>query len=145
MSDTKKTTLEIFKQKAAAALKRKRSFTKFQISFPSFKEDENDEPMIITFRPLSDAEVNDSLDYDPDSRTAADKYVVYTSSVEPSLKDLGVALKEAGEITTAFEIMEMFDMHEVTEAATIIMEKSGVIGKNKATLVEKRVEDLKNL
>ena len=38
----------------------------------------------------------------------------------------------------------MFQRHEITEASTIIMEKSGVIGKDKVTVVDKAIENLKN-
>ena len=73
--------------------------------------------------------------------SASDKYAMYLSSCEPSLKELGQALKEAGEIVTPFEIMDMFERHEVTEAAMIIMEQSGVIGKNKVSIVDKGIEN----
>lgn len=42
------------------------------------------------------------------------------------------------------EVMEMFERHEITEAAMIIMEKSGVLSKNKVTVVDKGLENLKN-
>ena len=53
-------------------------------------------------------------------------------------------MKEAGEIVTPMEIMDMFERHEITEAAMLIMEKSGVISKNKVTIVDKGIENLKN-
>lgn len=42
------------------------------------------------------------------------------------------------------EVMEMFERYEITEAAMIIMEKSGVLSKNKVTVVDKGLENLKN-
>lgn len=69
---------------------------------------------------------------------------MYIASVEPSLKKLGQTLKEAGDIVHPMEVMEMFERHEITEAAMIIMEKSGVLSKNKVTVVDKGLENLKN-
>lgn len=148
MDKNTKLTLDIFKAKASAALKRKKSKITFTMSFPSFAKDTEDgtkgEPLEIKFRTLSDAEVNDCIAYESDDPSASDKYAMYLSSCEPSLKELGQALKEAGEIVTPFEIMDMFERHEVTEAAMIIMEQSGVIGKNKVSIVDKGIENLKN-
>lgn len=144
----KKSTLEIFAAKASAAMKRKRSFVQYTLSFPSFEklEDENGEgqPLKIKFRTLSDAEINDCLAYESDDPNGADKYAMYIASVEPSLKQLGQTLKEAGDIVHPMEVMEMFERHEITEAAMIIMEKSGVLSKNKVTVVDKGLENLKN-
>ena len=53
-------------------------------------------------------------------------------------------LKEAGEINYPFEIMKMFERHEITEASIIIMEQSGVMSKNKAKIVDRAIENLKN-
>lgn len=150
MDKEKRTTLEIFKAKATAALKRKREYRTFTISFPSFAQDIDEDgnegtPLEIKFKTLSDAEINECVGYgDEDDPTAGDKYAVYIASVEPSLKKLGVELKDAGEISHPFEIMEMFERHEITEASVIIMEQSGVISKNKAKIVDKAIENLKN-
>lgn len=144
MEKDKKTTLDIFKAKASAALKRKRSFVTFTMSFPSFAQDEDGEPLKIKFRTLSDSEINDCVGYESDDPNGADKYAIYLSAVEPSLKDLGQEMKEAGEIVTPMEIMDMFERHEITEAAMLIMEKSGVLSKNKVTIIDKGIENLKN-
>lgn len=150
MDKEKKTTLEIFRNKATMALKRKRQYRTFTIAFPSFAQDQNEdgtegEPLKIKFKALSDAEINECVGYEvEDDPVAGDKYAVYIASVEPSLKQLGVAMKEAGEINTPFEIMDMFERHEITEASIIIMEQSGVMSKNKAKVVDKAIENLKN-
>lgn len=150
MDKEKKTTLEIFKAKATAALKRKREHRTFTISFPSFAQDMDEDgsegtPLEIKFKTLSDAEINECVAYeDEDDPTAGDKYAVYIASVEPSLKKLGMELKEAGEINYPFEIMKMFERHEITEASIIIMEQSGVMSKNKAKIVDRAIENLKN-
>lgn len=145
MDKDKKTTLDIFKAKASLALKRKRQYRTFTVAFPSFAKDEDGEPLNIKFKVLTDAEINECVAYnDEDDPVAGDKYAVYISSVEPSLKSLGMAMKEAGEINTPFEIMDMFERHEITEASIIIMEQSGVMSKNKAKIVDKAIENLKN-
>lgn len=148
MEKKTKTTLEIFKAKASAALKRKKSHITYTMSFPSFAQDAEDdkegEPLEIKFRTLSDAEINDCVGYESDDPNGADKYAMYIAAVEPSLKELGAAMKEAGEILVPMEIMDMFERHEITEAAMIIMEKSGVLSKNKVTVVDKGIENLKN-
>lgn len=148
MEKKTKTTLEIFKAKASAALKRKKSHITYTMSFPSFAQDAEDgkegEPLEIKFRTLSDAEINDCVGYESDDPNGADKYAMYIAAVEPSLKELGTAMKEAGEVLVPMEIMDMFERHEITEAAMIIMEKSGVLSKNKVTVVDKGIENLKN-
>lgn len=149
MEKKTKTSLEIFKAKASAALKRKKSHITYTMSFPSFAQDTNGdeetgEPLEIKFRTLSDAEINDCVGYESDDPNGADKYAMYIAAVEPSLKELGAAMKEAGEVMVPMEIMDMFERHEITEAAMIIMEKSGVLSKNKVTVVDKGIENLKN-
>ena len=53
-------------------------------------------------------------------------------------------MKVAGEIVTPMEIMDMFELHEISEASLLIMEKSGVLSKDKVTIVDKGIENLKN-
>ena len=60
------------------------------------------------------------------------------------MKDLGKEMKVAGEIVTPMEIMDMFELHEISEASLLIMEKSGVLSKDKVTIVDKGIENLKN-
>ncbi|RGG95743.1 hypothetical protein DWW67_06000 [Coprobacillus sp. AF16-47] len=144
MEKDTKTTLDIFKAKATAALKRRRQYVTFTMAFPSTAQD-GEEPLKIKFRTLSDAEVNECVaKNDEDDPNIGDKWAMYLSAVEPSLKDLANAMKESGDISYPMEIFEMFQRHEITEASTIIMEKSGVIGKDKVTVVDKAIENLKN-
>ena len=49
-------------------------------------------------------------------------------------------MKEQGLITRYTEIVDIFEMHEVTEIATQIMKLSGVIGDKKVRVIE----ELKN-
>ncbi len=144
-----KLTLEIFAQKATNALKRNRSIRKFKIKFESFTQDEDGEPIEIEFKTLNDYEVNDCVAQSNEedvSGREGDKYAVYIASINPSLKQLGQQLMSQGVIDTPLEVMDMFKPYEISQAAAIIMEESGISpkkGKN-ATLVERGINNLKN-
>ena len=71
---------------------------------------------------------------------ASDKYCIYLAVVEPDLKAVAMELKEQGEIKTYPEVVDIFDMSEITEIATEIMKLSKVFGNKKVTVVE----ELKN-
>lgn len=71
---------------------------------------------------------------------ASDKYCIYLAVVEPDLKAVAMELKNQGEIKTYPEVVNIFDMHEITSIATEVMKLSKVIGNKKVTVVE----ELKN-
>nr|DAY79451.1 MAG TPA: tail assembly chaperone protein [Caudoviricetes sp.] len=71
---------------------------------------------------------------------ASDKYCIYLAVVEPDLKAVAMELKDQGEIKTYPEVVNIFDMHEITSIATEVMKLSKVIGNKKVTVVE----ELKN-
>lgn len=71
---------------------------------------------------------------------ASDKYCIYLAVVEPDLKAVAMELKDQGEIKTYPEVVNIFDMHEITSIATEVMKLSKVIGDKKVTVVE----ELKN-
>lgn len=71
---------------------------------------------------------------------ASDKYCIYLAVVEPDLKAVAMELKDQGEIKTYPEVVNIFDMHEITSIATEVMKLSKVIGGKKVTVVE----ELKN-
>lgn len=77
---------------------------------------------------------------DVNDPNASDKYCIYLAVVEPDLKAVAMELKDQGEITTYPEVVDIFDMSEITEIATEIMKLSRVIGNKKV----KVVEELKN-
>lgn len=77
---------------------------------------------------------------DANDPNASDKYCIYLAVVEPDLKAVAMELKDQGEITTYPEVVDIFDMSEITEIATEIMKLSRVIGNKKV----KVVEELKN-
>ena len=143
-----KLTLEIFAQKATNALKRNRSIRKFKIKFESFSQDDG-EPIEIEFKTLTDAEVNDCVaqsNEDDVSGRQGDRYAVYIASINPGLKELGQQLMSQGIIDTPLEVMDMFEPYEISQAAAIIMEESGISpkkGKN-VSLVERGINNLKN-
>ena len=143
-----KLTLEIFAQKATNALKRNRSIRKFKIAFESFSQDDG-EPIEIEFKTLTDAEVNDCVaqsNEDDVSGRQGDRYAVYIASINPGLKELGQQLMSQGIIDTPLEVMDMFEPYEISQAAAIIMEESGISpkkGKN-VSLVERGINNLKN-
>ena len=71
---------------------------------------------------------------------ASDKYCIYLAVVEPDLNAVAMELKDQGEIKTYPEVVNIFDMHEITSIATEVMKLSKVIGNKKVTVVE----ELKN-
>ena len=145
-----KLTFDIFVQKATNAMKRKRNIRKFKIKFESFTQDDDGEPIENDFKALDEAEVNDCLAQSKENDITGrngDKYAVYIASINPSLKEIARQLMDNGVIETPLEVMNMFEPYEITQAATIIMEESGISpkkGKN-ATLVERGINNLKNL
>lgn len=70
----------------------------------------------------------------------ADKYTIYLAVVEPNLKEVAQEMMNQGLIQTYPEVVNIFEMSEVTEIATEIMKLSGVLGNKKVTVVE----ELKN-
>lgn len=139
----KKNTLQIFKEKAAKALRRRKSFRTFTLKFESFVQDDG-EPMQMKFKALNDEEINEVFSYEGEARNDSDKYIVYLASVEPSLKELALELQKAGEINTPLEVMNMFEPYEITDAATHIMKESGVLSDKKVTIADRALDNLKN-
>ncbi len=77
---------------------------------------------------------------DTSDPNASDKYCIYLAVVEPDLKAVAMEAKEQGAIKTYPDIVDIFDMSEITDIAMEIMKLSGVIGSKKV----KVVEELKN-
>lgn len=70
----------------------------------------------------------------------ADKYTIYLAVVEPDLKQVAQEMKDQGLIREYTEVVDIFEMSEVTEIAMEIMKLSGVLGNRKVTVVQ----ELKN-
>ena len=77
---------------------------------------------------------------DENDPNAADKYTIYLAVVEPNLKEVAQEMMNQGLIQTYPEVVNIFEMSEITEIATEIMKLSGVLGNKKVTVVE----ELKN-
>ena len=63
---------------------------------------------------------------------------IYLAVVEPDLRAVAMELKDQGEIKTYPEVVDIFEMNEITSIATEIMKLSGVIGSKKVTVVEEQ-------
>lgn len=59
---------------------------------------------------------------------------------KPNLKEVAQEMMNQGLIQTYPEVVNIFEMSEITEIATEIMKLSGVLGNKKVTVVE----ELKN-
>ena len=73
---------------------------------------------------------------DENDPNAADKYTIYLAVVEPNLKEVAQEMMNQGLIQTYPEVVNIFEMSEITEIATEIMKLSGVLGNKKVTVVE---------
>lgn len=126
---------DIFKKftaKAVQRLKEKKVWKYETLYVPSL--DEN-----IKIRNLDYPEVVECTEIeDTNDPNASDKYCIYLAVVEPDLKAVAMELKNQGEIKTYPEVVDIFDMSEITAIATEIMKLSGVIGSKKVMVVEEQ-------
>ena len=60
--------------------------------------------------------------------------------IEPDLKKVAIELKDQGEIKEYPDVVDIFEMSEITDIAMEIMKLSGVIGTKKVQVIE----ELKN-
>ena len=128
---------EVFKSFTNKAIKRfqEKKVRKYRtLHIPSL--DEN-----IKIRNLDYPEIVECTEIeDENDPNAADKYMIYLAVVEPNLKEVAQEMMNQGLIQTYPEVVNIFEMSEVTEIATEIMKLSGVLGNKKVTVVE----ELKN-
>lgn len=111
-----------FTAKAVKRLQENRVRRKERIRVPSLDEK-------ITIQSLTYPEIVECMEIeDEKDPNKADKYTIYLSVVEPDLKEVAVKLKEAGEIKEYLEVVDIFDMSEITQIATEVMKLSKVIG-----------------
>ena len=125
---------EVFKSFTNKAIKRfqEKKVRKYRtLHIPSL--DEN-----IKIRNLDYPEIVECTEIDDPN--AADKYTIYLAVVEPNLKEVAQEMMNQGLIQTYPEVVNIFEMSEITEIATEIMKLSGVLGNKKVTVVE----ELKN-
>ena len=134
MEKQKDDIFKAFTAKAAQRLKDKKVRRYETLYVPSI--DQN-----IKIRNLDYPEIVECTEIeDANDPNASDKYCIYLAVVEPDLKAVALELKEQGEIKTYPEVVDIFEMSEITEIATEIMKLSKVIGSKKVTVVE----ELKN-
>ena len=128
---------EVFKSFTNKAIKRfqEKKVRKYRtLHIPSL--DEN-----IKIRNLDYPEIVECTEIeDENDPNAADKYTSYLAVVEPNLKEVAQEMMNQGLIQTYPEVVNIFEMSEITEIATEIMKLSGVLGNKKVTVVE----ELKN-
>lgn len=128
---------EVFKSFTNKAIKRfqEKKVRKYRtLHIPSL--DEN-----IKIRNLDYPEIVECTEIeDENDPNAADKYTIYLAVAEPNLKEVAQEMMNQGLIQTYPEVVNIFEMSEITEIATEIMKLSSVLGNKKVTVVE----ELKN-
>lgn len=123
-----------FTAKAIQRIKDKRVVKYKTLNVPSI--DQN-----IKIRNLNYPEIVECTEIeDANDPNASDKYCIYLAVVEPDLKAVATEMKDQGVIKTYPEVVDIFDLSEITEIATEIMKLSGAIGSKKVTVVD----ELKN-
>lgn len=149
MSSTKKTQLAEFSRRAMQRLHDKKIPKKCTLHVPSLEEgvDDDGQPIggDITIRNLDYEEIAECMNMEEGKDSnRSDKYAIYLAVTEPNLKQVAqevMALEkelpaEERTVREPLDIVNMFDMSEVTAIATEIMKLSGVIGGKKVTVVE---------
>ena len=124
---------EVFKSFTNKAIKRfqEKKVRKYRtLHIPSL--DEN-----IKIRNLDYPEIVECTEIeDENDPNAADKYTIYLAVAEPNLKEVAQEMMNQGLIQTYPEVVNIFEMSEITEIATEIMKLSGVLGNKKVTVVK---------
>ena len=77
---------------------------------------------------------------DENDPNASDKYCIYLAVAEPDLRAVAMELKNQGVIKAYPDVVDMFEMSEISEIAAEVMKLSGVLGTKKVTVVN----ELKN-
>lgn len=142
MDNEKKSFLAEFSRRAMQRLQQKKIPKYRTLHVPSLDAD-------LKFRNLSYDEIAECMNIDDTGDpNRSDKYCVYLAAVEPSLKDVAREIMGSESTLPAdqrtllepLDIVDIFDIGEVKEIATHIMELSGVLKNTKVTVVE----ELKN-
>ena len=134
MDKEKDNIFKSFTQKAVQRLKDKKVEKHKILYVPSI--DQN-----ITIRNLLYPEIVECTEIeDANDPNASDKYCIYLAVIEPDLKKVAIELKDQGEIKEYPDVVDIFEMSEITDIAMEIMKLSGVIGTKKVQVIE----ELKN-
>ena len=138
MNSTPKSALSEFSRRAIQRLQAKKIPKKQILHIPSLEAD-------ITIRSLSYEEIVECTNIDDSAdKNRSDKYCMYLSVVSPDLKQAAKEIMESESglpadqrsLLEPLDIVDLFDMGEVTEIAMKVMELSGVLNNRKVTVVE---------
>ena len=137
MDTEKKKTLADFSRRALQRLKDKKIPKRQTLHIPSMD-------MELTIRSLDYGEIMEwmTLEDNGDPRRS-DKYGIYLAAVEPNLREAAKEIMgqeaelppEERELREPLDIVNMFDLSEITQISTAIMELSGAMN-GKVTVVE---------
>lgn len=134
MKQKKDDIFKSFTAKAVQRLKEKKVRRYETLYVPSLEQN-------IKIRNLDYPEIVECTEIeDVNDPNASDKYCIYLAVVEPDLRAVAMELKEQGEIKAYPDVVDIFDMSEITDIAMEIMKLSRVTGNKKVTVVE----ELKN-
>ena len=142
MDNAKKHALAELSRRAMQRLQDKKIPKFLTLHIPSLDID-------MKIRSLTHNEITECMELEDNGDSKrSDKYCIYLAAVEPSLKDAAkeVMKTEADlpadqrTVLEPLDIVNIFDMSEVSEIATEVMKLSGVIGAKSVTVVQ----DLKN-
>ena len=137
MDNEKKRTLAEFSHRALQRLKDKKIPKRQTLHIPSMDMD-------LTIRSLDYREIMECMSLEDNGDVKrSDKYSIYLAAVEPSLRDAAKEIMaqeaelplEERELKQPLDIVNMFDLAEITQISTAIMELSGAMG-GKVTVVE---------
>ncbi len=137
MDNEKKRTLAEFSRRALQRLKDKKIPKRQILHIPSMDMD-------LTIRSLDYGEIMECMSLEDNGDVKrSDKYSIYLAAVEPSLRDAAKEIMaqeaelplEERELKQPLDIVNMFDLAEITQISTAIMELSGAMG-GKVTVVE---------
>ena len=138
MNSTPKSALSEFSRRAIQRLQAKKIPKTQILHIPSLEAD-------ITIRSLSYEEIVECTNIDDSAdKNRSDKYCIYLSVVSPDLKQAAREIMESESglpadqrsLLEPLDIVDLFDMGEVTEIAMKVMELSGVLNNRKVTVVE---------
>lgn len=138
MNSTPKSALSEFSRRAMQRLQGKKIPKYLTLHVPSLDSD-------IKIRNLTYEEITECMKIDDSADiNRSDKYCIYLAVVDPDLKQTAKEVMAAEADLPAdqrtlhepLDIVGIFDMGEVTEIATKVMELSGVLNNRKVTVVE---------
>ena len=137
MDNEKKRTLAEFSRRALQRMKDKKIPKKQTLHIPSMDMD-------LTIRSLDYGEIMECMTLEDNGDIKrSDKYSIYLAAMEPSLRDVAKEIMaqeaelppEERELKEPLDIVNMFDLSEITQIATAIMELSGAMN-GEVTVVE---------